>query len=416
MIMRTPEFARANCRISWGGDLDRALDGADVLYVTMAIGAPAIYRLSAWASMKRGFIDSDQLSVTGAFLALNGGTTILNFARKMEKRCPHAWMLIFANPSAVYSGLVNNHTKIKALGLCGGPENLRRDLTRLMGRDEYCDEYDVISAGVNHCAFLLEGRYRGEDIYEVLGRHLTKGWKPPYIHGTPILRSSVTLALRILARMYHRFRIIIFSCEFDGMAHLFYEEISPVLMKATARMYSPLPPTQLRAWAQAQVERRRKADLAYRANLSRELDTGFWDKNNLFAPYNGHAAIPILKALVGLGRQKITASYPNRGAVAGFKSDAVLEFTQYMDQQGVRPVKPLEIPAPFHGLITNLSTHQTLLGDAIAAQDPRLFADALFAYPIKQNTRDSRELFRELLTIHKDQVPASFHSADDFFR
>ena len=91
---------------------------------------------------------------------------------------------------------------------------------------------------------------------------------------------------------------------FDGMAHLFY---SPVMMKATARN-SSLSPTQLRTWAQAQVEQRRKVDLACRANLTRELDTGFWDKNNLFAPYNGHTAIPILKALVGLGREKITAS------------------------------------------------------------------------------------------------------------
>jgi alpha-galactosidase/6-phospho-beta-glucosidase family protein len=220
--------------------------------------------------------------------------------------------------------------------------------------------------------------------------------------------------------MYHRFRIVFFSCEFDGMAHLFYEEIAPFLFKATARTCSPLSPAQLRAWNRAQVEQRRQADMAYRANLTRELDAAFWagpsHRNYLFAADESHPSVLIMKALAGLSRERIYASYPNRGAVAGFKDDAVLEYAQYMDRKGVRPVKPMEIPGPLHGLITNLSTHQTLLGDAIAAQDPKLFADALFAYPIKQNTRDSRELFRELLAIHKDEIPASFQSAADYFR
>ena len=38
----------------------------------------------------------------------------------MEKCCPKAWFVDFANPVAVYSGMLNNHTQIRALGICGG--------------------------------------------------------------------------------------------------------------------------------------------------------------------------------------------------------------------------------------------------------------------------------------------------------
>jgi hypothetical protein len=67
-----------------------------------------------------------------------GGTIVLGIARQMEKHCPQAWLFDYANPVAVYSGIVNNHTRIRALGICGGFTNHRWDLARIIfGRDAY---------------------------------------------------------------------------------------------------------------------------------------------------------------------------------------------------------------------------------------------------------------------------------------
>jgi len=74
------------------------------------------------------------------------------------------------------------------------------------------------------------------------------------------------------------------------------------------------------------------------------------------------------------------------------------------------------VPSPFHGLISSLAEFQTLLGDAVATGDPRLLAHALYAYPIKQNSRDSRALYRELIEIHKDEMPATLLGAKAYFR
>jgi len=40
---------------------------------------------------------------------------------------------------------------------------------------------------------------------------------------------------------------------------------------------------------------------------------------------------------------------------------------------------------------------------------------ALCAYPVKQNTRDSRALFKELLKIHANDIPAVFQETKDYF-
>ena len=73
------------------------------------------------------------------------------------------------------------------------------------------------------------------------------------------------------------------------------------------------------------------------------------------------------------------------------------------------------LPDCFHGLVSALSMHQTMLGDAIAAADPKLFAHALFAYPVNQNSKASKALWRELLYIHRNEINPVFQKAKDYF-
>lgn len=374
----------------------------------MAVGSPEIALRSGKASMRRGFISSDQMSLTGAMLAMTAGPTMLGFARKMERLCPQAKMLIFANPVAVYSGLVNNHTSIQALGICGGFANHRWDLTRLIFRtDEYRDVYDVDVAGVNHLSFILRGTCEGEDLYGRLGRILSKPHcMPTFPAQSPIAQWHLRFGLKKLIYLYQRFGHVIFSTEGDGMAHLFYEE-----MFNRGGTYKPPTAAQIRQANPAAVAARDQADTDFRAHLEKPMDDAFWAesclKNRHFGRDDHDLSIPLLKALAGLGAEKIVASAPNRGAVAGFADRAVLEYSQIIDGDGTKPLgHPLAVPAPFHGLISSLSSFQTLLGDAIAAQDPRTLADALFAYPVQFNTRNARRLARELLDIHRPEIPA----------
>jgi len=66
----------------------------------------------------------------------------------------------------------------------------------------------------------------------------------------------------------------------------------------------------------------------------------------------------------------------------------------------------LYIPSPFKGLITSLAEHQTLLGDAIAQQDGKLFADALEAYPMNKFSANRIPFFRRMFEIFSDLSPA----------
>ncbi len=414
MIMRCPEYAGSDCRVTWGKDLDRALEGADLLYVTMSIGSLR-HELASRECRLKGFICSDQLSIPGAFKALMRGPLLLDFARKMEKRCPKATMLIFCNPVAVYSGMVNNHTKIRAMGLCGGFINHRWDLSRLMGHDEYRDDYDVDVAGVNHLSFILRGTYRGRDLFKALGRHVSNGWRPPRISSMSRTGAAqATYALRKLVEMYHRFGTVIFSTEGDGMAHLFYED----MWKHNEGRSSPTSAATIRANHRAAANGAADESHPYDKYLDAPLDETFWEQRWESAPQvgrkEGHIAVEVLRGLAGVGRRKIVTSFPNRGAVAGFKDRTVMEYSQYLDRRGLRPAGRFEIPDSLHGLISNLATHQTLVGDAVATRDPKILADALFAYPVMQNTKQTRGLYRKVIKMHEGDIPAPLQKAVDY--
>lgn len=416
LIMKTPEFQGSECEVRWTDKIDKALPGADMVSVSFPVGSLKTCALSSQACIKHGFFGSDQISIDGAFRSVTGGTIILDIARHMEKHCPKAWLVDFANPVAVYSGMVNNHTKVRALGICGGFTNHRWDLTRLLfDKDEYCDEYKVSSAGVNHCAILLRGTYRGKDIYELMDKAINrKNWKPCRIPKFPKAEPHIQYGLEKLAEMRRRFGTVIFSTEGDGMMHVFFEE----MLGQTLKGYKPRTVRQIEAAAKKQAVARKQIDIEFKSHLSKDLNAAFWKKDSLANPHFAagfhDATVLIIKALGG-SRQWLAASYPNRGAVKGFKDRTVLEYSMHLDKNGVHPEPGLEIPDCFHGLMSSLATHQTLLGDAIATRDPKIFSDALFSYPIYQNTKAAKALWRELLKIHADAIPKEFQGAKDYF-
>ena len=417
LLDRIPERKNATFDISWSSDIERSLDGADVLYVTMAVGRTDLFLKAQKVCMQNGFIASDQISPTGAFLALTAGPTILRFARLMEKSCPTARMLIYANPVAVYSGMVGNHTKVSALGLCGGFANHRYDLTRILtGRDGYSEEYDVDVAGVNHLSFIIRGRHRGRDLYELIAAACRKPFRRIALpRERPAMRTHINYGLIKLREMHRRFGYIIYSTEGDGMAHLFHEEMYE---RSMAKWAPPSPEAVCDAERSSQ-RNREKMQQEYESYVGKDLDARFWAKmdregHRLWGRNTADVTLLALKGLAGLGREKLVGSRPHRGAVDGFPERAVLEFSQFADRDGFHAAPGLFVPPCFHGLIAALSMHQTLLGDAIAAGDPKILADALFAYPIHQNTRASRRMFRRLVRIFGPQIPDVFQKTVDY--
>jgi len=417
MLAKTPEFARARPTITWGSALDRALEGADAVGVILMAGSRLSHSLGEEACIKHGFLGSDNVSPSGALLAVKGGPILMDLARRMERRCPQAWLIDFANPVAVMSAAVNNHTRIRALGVCQGFCNHQWDLARLlMGRDEQCPDFDVDVAGVNHLSFILRGTYRGKDLFRLLDRRLVPGWRPPRLgpQWQIWMRRNITRGLGTLARLYRDLGILIFSTEGDGMMHLNYDAcLQRVLAEG---------PRPTRAAIAAGIRRgaleRRKDDAFFRSHLAKDLDAAFWSgpatRDFMFQRQDEDIFVRVLAGIAGVRKVKIATSRPNRGAVAGFTDRTVLEYSQVLGRGAIRPVPGLAVPPVVQGLTSSLATHQTMLADAIATEDPKLLAQALQAYPVRAYSPALKALGRDLLAINAAEIPPALAKARQY--
>lgn len=416
MIMKTPEYAKVRCRVRWGNELQPALEGADAVGVIFLPGSRKCFDLGEELCRHHGFLGSDNISPSAAFNALKGGEVVLNVAREMEKYCPNALLLDFANPISVLSGAVNLHTKIKALGVCQGFTNHQWDLSRaLLGKDEQNTDFHVETAGINHVCFIQKGSYLGEDVLEMMKKCLDPSWKMAAIQSgsSPASRALIENSVARLVEIYRRFGVILYSTEPEGLWHLRYEQALEENLKNR-----PLrTDEQVLARTAEMGQSRHELNQKFQALSKQDLDESFWngkDTDGMYKPTKSDIFVQILKGIKGPDPVRIVTSRPNQGAVAGFKDRTILEYSQIIENGVVRAEGHYELPDVVQGVVGALATHQTMLADAVGTHDPRLLAHALLAYPIQAFSNTQRALYRDLLKLNSEEILPVYRKVADY--
>ncbi len=152
-------------------DAEAALKSADYVINAIQVGGyePATVR-DFEIPKKFGLRQTigDTLGIGGIFRALRTIPVLLRYCRIMEKVCPDALLLNYANPMAMLTWAVLRATSIRCVGLCHSVQVCASHL---------CEELDLPSdnlkwriAGINHQAWLLEISRFGEDLYPEIRR------------------------------------------------------------------------------------------------------------------------------------------------------------------------------------------------------------------------------------------------------
>jgi len=405
ILMKTPEYQRNPITVRWGNDLDQALEGADVVSVILMAGSNHSYFFSNSACLRHGFLGTDNISPSGSFLAMKGAPILLDIAHRMEHLCPEAWLIDFANPVAVLSGMINRHTRIRSLGVCAGFTNHQWDLARIFGRDEQSSEFHVTAAGVNHLSFIMDGTRQGRDLFTELDALLLHGdWQPLTIAGySEKSAADMRLGIEKLVALYREHHFMVFSTEPDGSCHFYYDE--------EVQSCTQYDDAELTKMIHEGNERRNVVNGVFEAHANQELDAAFWAQprllNDPLAPLQDDIFIRVIRGISGVEPVEIVSSRLNHGAIEGIEDDHVVEYSQRLYGKEIRPAGCFRLPAVAQGLIHGIAHHQTLLGDACFTGDPKLLAVALKAYPVKAFTPESRALYRELFAINQEEIPVS---------
>lgn len=149
-------------------DRRKALKDTDYVIVTIEVGGLDAYLNDIKIPDKYGINQNvgDTIGPGGVFRALRTVPVLVDICKDMEKLCPNAYLLNYTNPMVINCWAMNKVSKIKKVGLCHSVQGTVRQLASYM-QIPY-EELSYWVAGINHMAWFLELKWKGEDAYPIL--------------------------------------------------------------------------------------------------------------------------------------------------------------------------------------------------------------------------------------------------------
>ena len=157
-------------------DLDRALDGTDYVIIGIAVGGLRELQHQNDIPCKYGIIQPTS-QTTGPGMVVRtmiNAPVFLDFARRMERLCPDAWILNFSNPLTTVGRIVSKNTKIKMIGICHSAGSSINQAAEMLGLPK--DDLAVHYAGVNHGAFTCDVTHRGVSVFKEFRKRILENF------------------------------------------------------------------------------------------------------------------------------------------------------------------------------------------------------------------------------------------------
>ncbi|GAC1624191.1 MAG: alpha-galactosidase [Ktedonobacteraceae bacterium] len=168
MARKVADSLGAHPKITAYSNRQAALDSSDYVINTIQVGGYPSTVIDFDIPKQYGLRQTiaDTMGIGGIFRALRTIPVMLDMCYDMEKVCPAVTFLNYVNPMAMNTWAVSQATHIKTVGLCHSVQGTAWQLAQYMNIP--AKELTYRCAGINHMAFYLELKYRGQDAYPLL--------------------------------------------------------------------------------------------------------------------------------------------------------------------------------------------------------------------------------------------------------
>lgn len=155
-------------------DRQEALKNADGVVITVLTAGPEVFRTDIEIPKKYG-VDicvGDTRGPAGIFRFLRSAGVLLEICRDIERICPGAYVLNYTNPMALNCRYLQEMTSVNITGLCHSVQHTAKMLADWIGAK--MEDVEYLCAGINHMAFYLDYRVKGEDAYPLIRKALER--------------------------------------------------------------------------------------------------------------------------------------------------------------------------------------------------------------------------------------------------
>lgn len=398
------EFARtAVTRIVEAGNypakviatLDRreALDGADAVLCTILASPISVWRHDIEIPKKYG-VDTnvgDTRGPSGVFRALRTIPVMLSICRDMEELCPHAILLNYTNPMAMLCRAMQGQSKIKLTGLCHSVQGTAGMLAHWIGAP--MSEITYLCAGINHQAFYIEYKWKGEDAYPLLREAVDR----PEIAAEELVRNE----------MFRHMGYYVTESSGHNSEYVSWFRKRPDLLEKYCTHGTGWNPG---IYAYILDEYLKRED-TWHADTATELA-----RNEPIDLRRGHEyAASIINAYAGDGTLfEFNGNVRNFGLIDNLPEGCCVEVPVVASRRGLDAVHVGALPPQCAALVSISAQNEEMAVEAAITGDPRMVFHSIMLDPLTSavcSLAEIRDMVREMLEASKDYLP-QFKSLD----
>ncbi len=371
----------ADVAISATLDLDEALAGADFVVTCFRIGSFEALNLDVSIPLKHDIYGDETSGPGGIFFACRTIPVVVDIVKRMERLCPDAFLVNYANPTSFIADAVRRTSSVTELSICSGFMGVANLVRQFL--DLPAEKVVPITAGVNHYTWLLHAYVDGKDVAPELVRKLCDsdtsgsswGWQ-----------RSVEIA-----RTYG-----IVPIPGGHMADYFFRR-EAVAHAKEAGHWGLTTHGQRHAVVWEHYEELAKAD-------DPQFDMSIPGMHHLVGTVSD-LAVDLVIAIANDGRKVFAVNMPNEGQITNMPRGEIVESSALVGAFGALPFAVGDLPDAVLPMTEMLARSRKLAVDAALSGDKDTLLYALMADPLVDSVPEAQPMMEEMLAAQAEWLP-----------
>ncbi len=369
---------------------DQALEGAKYVLIAISHGGLEAELEDHYIARRHGFynVKGSESGIAGASRTVRHVPEFLRYARRMKKLCPDAMLLNVTNPLTALTRCVQKYENVHSVGFCHGIRNHLEILLPYFGAKSF-DEVSFSVSGVDHCSFLTDVRFRGQDALKIMR---DKGM----IEAAWAGKSKITFDDPFAGRENQRIRFILWDMlgvmpglSDEHCAEFYYQTTGTQENRDRFGMHYDRIVDRTKA-----VERLRDA-------IVKPLETGEMPPMRV----SEEPMDRVIEALEGGREFYDVVNYRNLGQVRELAPDTVVETFVTFDATGVHPAIASSLPKAAQAIVIPTALREEMFMEAAVDWDVAKLTSALCIDPLVQDFLRVREVAKEILDYNARFLP-----------
>lgn len=386
-VSRIVEQGNYPAKVTATLDRREALDGADAALCTILASPFEVWRKDIEIPKKYG-VDTnigDTRGPSGVFRALRTIPVMVDICRDMEELCPEATLLNYTNPMVMLCRAMTRATKTKVVGLCHSVQGTAQMLAGWIGAP--MEEITYLCAGINHQAFYLNYKWKGQDAYPLLREAVEK----PDIYQKELVRNEM---------FKHLGYYVTESSGHNSEYNAWFRKRPELIEKYCTHGTNWNPGVYAYI-----VDAYQKREGTWRQEAREWLE-----KPEPIDLKRGHEyAAYILNALIGDGALfEFNGNVPNDGLIDGLPHDSCVEVPIMASKRGLDPVRVGPLPPSCGALVSISANNEEMAVEGALTGDPRPVFHSLCYDPLTSamlSLEEIRQMANEMFEANRDYLP-----------